>query len=759
MGTYASPRVVGRLAGLLFVASGALTAVTVLLPLPPGTDPLAVLTVCFGAVACGGAAFLLPWNRWPRRATLVLLPLAFVLIAAGNYFSGDQPYTYSAFFIVAFVWVGLAHDRWTSVWFIPPAAVAYAIPIVMLPGPRGVALSSIPVVMVVCAFVAEIIAWMSARDHRSRAQANALARVAAALGPHLDAEAVAAALAEEMRIALGAEGASFTLIRDGKLHRIYTAVDDSELRAQLESLEGQDIPPDSGLDRLREGPLVVNDVRTAEGPILHPDRFGIKSYMAVPVMVEDELAAILSCGERRRPRRYTNLDITIATAMVNQASAALQNALLYEKALDASRRDPLTSLENRRAFHIRLDNEIARARRHVRPLSLIVLDVDRLKRVNDEHGHLAGDRVLDRVGGLLRENSRVEDGVFRIGGDEFALVLPETFLDGANVVAERIRRSVARGRAGSDGDGPVTVSVGVSAFPSHGVNPDELFERADTALLEVKRSGRNAVATATEHGTGTPGVRFGVDVRSVITDGRLAAYYQPIFRLANRTVLGYEGLCRLDPAYGSAPTATLFRAAASLGLTQSLDRLCRQAALEGARDLWPGHLLFVNTSPAALEVDDFDVGDMLQTVARVGLEPSNIVIEVTEQERTRSPRLMRNLEACREAGMGTSLDDFAAALTDMELVAATHFDYVKVDTSLVHGEGGDVRKKLFRGLMDMVQDTGAHAVAEGVETLQDLEYVWDLGFYAAQGFFLSDPERQLNEDSHIDLTQLRSVRD
>src|SRR5207244_7963037 len=180
-------------------------------------------------------------------------------------------------------------------------------------------------------------------------------------------------------------------------------------------------------------------------------------------------------------RHYTPDEIALADAIAGQMSAAFQNARLYEKTLEAARQDSMTNLGNRRAFHERLESEVERARRHRRTLSLVLLDTDTLKNVNDEWGHLAGDRVLVRLSSLLDRQRRAEDGAYRIGGDEFALILPETPSSGGSILAERLRRRIQRERLGVGEDLHLTVSVGVSSFPEHAVNADELFERADTA--------------------------------------------------------------------------------------------------------------------------------------------------------------------------------------------------------------------------------------------------------------------------------------
>lgn len=741
-----SPRVGGRLAGLLFVASGVISAATLPLPQPAGVDPVVILALSGLAVAVGGVAFFMPWHRLHPRANLALLPVAFALVAAGNHYGNAQPYTYSIFFVVAFVWMGLTQPRWTSLWFLPLATAAFVTPIVLDPTRFDAGLTASALVMPICAFVAEAIAWVGARDRRSREQVSALARVATALGPHLDLDSLCSTLTREMRVALQAEQSAFLRFHAGVVDRVYASGFGDPPPAELSALEGAVYGEWPRMDELARGdPVVVEDTSRDDQPLASSRRSGVRSYLAVPVMVGEQIAGILACSERTRSRRYDAHDVTLAKALASHASAALRNALLYEQTLEASRSDPLTGLGNRRAFHERLEQEIERASRHERPLGLIVLDVDHLKYVNDAGGHVAGDRLLYRLAALLQNCSRSEDGVFRLGGDEFAIVLPETTARGAAVAAERVRRRVERGRMCAEGDQHVTVSLGASAFPEHGINPDELFERADTALYEVKWSGRNAVATATTKETAGPGIRFGVDVRSVIQRRALVPLYQPILELCTERVVGYETFCRLDPAVGSLPTATLFRAAASLGLAGALDRSCRHTVLGGI-DTWSDdRLLFLNVSPAAIEDDDFDVCELVGSVKEAGLDPRNVVIEVTEQDRTAaSPTLVWNLQACRDASLELALDDFGYAPGDIDLLATVPFRYVKIDVAPTNGgEPPDVRKKRLRSFFLVAADAGARAVAEGVETTHDLGIVRDVGFEWAQGHHFRPPSPTL----------------
>ena len=749
MKTELSPRAIGRLAALFLIGGGLLTAVGLLLPQPPGVHSGPVTIVAAAALTAGVATYVAPWDRWHRRASLVLVPVALALIAVGNFYSSfSLPYTYALFIVVTFVWIGVGHGRGASALCAPLATVAYVLPMILrhnaVPAATATTLIAIPV----CVLVGESLAWISARERSNREAAHALTRSSQSLGRHLSEHALSQSLVEEARSVLRAEHAILFQLDPEKstVTDVFASGVQPEAAQRLSAARGSSYKDLPRFDAMAEGtPIVVEDVAGS------PDdedllRYNIKSYIAMPVMAADELVGILWSAQTAKRRRYRPGDLALASAFAGQASAAFQNARLYERTLEASRSDPLTGLANRRVFHEQLSSEVARARRHGRSVALTLADIDSLKRLNDSFGHVAGDRVLQHLAAVLRRESRTEDSVYRIGGDEFALILPDTDTAEATIVAERLRRAIDLERMAVGESLTLTVSVGIASYSEHAVNADELYERADSALYEGKRTGGNAVAIASVEETTGPGVRLGVDVSEIIRTEALNACYQPIFCLENGSAIGYECFSRLDPGKGFMPTHSLFRAAAALGLTEELDAACRRVALQGVRVLLPSFLLFLNVAPATIASPRFSAAQILDPILSAGLVPNQIVIELTEQERpASSPYLQEGLSDCRSAGLKVALDDFGAAGTDLNLLAQIPFDYVKIDPTFVHDVAGDAtRSRVLSGMSKIARESGAQVIAEGVETDGDLQLVHDLGFHAAQGFMLSHMQRRLD---------------
>jgi diguanylate cyclase (GGDEF)-like protein len=172
----------------------------------------------------------------------------------------------------------------------------------------------------------------------------------------------------------------------------------------------------------------------------------------------------------------------------NQATTALDSAAQFEEVRFLADHDPLTRLFNRRSFNDRLEVETARAARYERPFALVLGDVDGLKQLNDRHGHLAGDRVLEAIGRVLQEGRREVDAVFRIGGDEFALILPEAGESEARSVIERIAETIRS--SGDERLKGVGISFGLAVYPDQGSDPERMFRAADLAMYGAKRPGR-----------------------------------------------------------------------------------------------------------------------------------------------------------------------------------------------------------------------------------------------------------------------------
>ena len=434
---------------------------------------------------------------------------------------------------------------------------------------------------------------------------------------------------------------------------------------------------------------------------------------------------------------------------------------LYESAREAALRDNLTGLGNHRAFQEAVARMVEGSRRYGTVFSLVLLDIDEFKRINDTRGHAVGDQLLAQVGELIRITIRHTDAGFRVGGDEFALLLPHTDAGGAIGLARRLLGRGLEDRGSGSFRGPISFSAGVTSCPEFGTTRLELTAQADAALYRGKRAGRTVVTVYDpdkDHGHVDEGMRAELSsaISAVIEAGWLTPVYQPIIDLATGNVTGYEGLVRVPKESTFAHTGALFDAAEAAGRVQDLDRAALEVVLRGAVAVSENLDLNVNVSPRSLESPEFNATVFLAILKRHNVAPERVVLELTEREAIRDPERLRTaMQAVQRAGVRIAADDVGAGNAGLRLLSQFKFDVVKIDLSLVHGAREDQTMSVLTSLVQMADRWGAITIAEGVETPAQLRTIRRLGISAAQGYLLGrpGPERDI---AWVDIEALES---
>jgi diguanylate cyclase (GGDEF)-like protein len=437
-------------------------------------------------------------------------------------------------------------------------------------------------------------------------------------------------------------------------------------------------------------------------------------------------------------------------------------AALDRAHLDA-RLDPLTGLPNQRAFQEELARQVAHAHGAGQLLALAILDIDDLERVNDTGGHDAGDRLLASVGRLVRAASRTADRTFRVGGDEFALLLPNTTAEEAYGLVRRMLAQAAGGHPTLRDIPRFSFSAGISTCPAPSPDGRRLAHHADAALYWAKRHGRTEIQVfdPTRHGTvgdERSAEELAAAVSRVAATRALRPVYQPIVSLATGHVVGFEGLIRPSPQSGFANAHSLFTAAEVADRIVELDLAAIETIAARTEGLLPGTYLSLNLSPRTLEAEQFNMSEIIRIVRRHGLAPDQIVLELTERETIEDlSRLKANLGRVRAAGIRVAADDVGAGNAGLRLLSEVAFDIVKIDLSLVQkGVLQDSSLNVLRGLREMAHRSGAVVVAEGVETPEQLVVLRRLGITAAQGYLLGRPSERATA-SPVDLDLIASM--
>jgi diguanylate cyclase (GGDEF)-like protein len=414
-----------------------------------------------------------------------------------------------------------------------------------------------------------------------------------------------------------------------------------------------------------------------------------------------------------------------------RAEAAVQAAAIELAALAST--DTLTGLKNRREFDRAL-RTIPRL-----PFAVLSVDVDRLKDINDSHGHAAGDALLRVVGHTLGLLVRGWDVMARIGGDEFAALLPEIGVFGAQLVAERMRVAMHSLVLAT---GPVRITVGWSAAPA-GADPASVWQRADEYLYHAKRAGGDRIAGASYEGGEAADIAersYSDVVTRLLEGGSITTMFQPIVSLDDGEVMGYEALARPEGFAAMDSVEQVFEAARIGGQIRDLDWLCRRRAVEEAMRLPAGKPLFLNISAAALLDPVHGVDQLLLLLNNAGRAPTTVVLEITEHERIRDYDILaRVLASYRAEGIRFALDDVGEGHSTLELLAASSSEFLKLGRSLTMTSTKVGSRAAMDATMAFARVSGAVVIAEGVEN----EFVADLmkagGIRLGQGFGLGKP--------------------
>lgn len=432
----------------------------------------------------------------------------------------------------------------------------------------------------------------------------------------------------------------------------------------------------------------------------------------------------------------------------------------YDEVREFALVDGLTGLGNHRAFQEAFEGEMSRAQRYGQDLSLVLLDLDEFKLVNDAQGHAVGDSLLAEVGRLIRAQIRRSDRAFRIGGDEFALILPQTAADGAQLFARRLLATGLELRPERAYQRPISFSAGVSSFPAQTRDRLQLRTFADSALYRGKRSGRTTVTMADpaldgEQVDEQKRAVLSAAIAKVLAEQSLHPVYQPIIHLESGRVIGLEGLIRTAPNSAFANPGALFTAAEVSGRVAELDLACLATVLAGAAQIPEPTLIALNVSPRTLEAPEFGASRFLALIAGARIAPSRVILEVTERDIISDvPRVVAVLQQCRAAGIRIAVDDVGAGNAGLRLLSQFRFDVVKIDLSLVQaGAGKETVRAVLGSLVDLASRLGALVVAEGIETAGQLAMARDLGIDAGQGYLLGRPGDRVDVD-RVDIESL-----
>ncbi|WP_407543646.1 EAL domain-containing protein (plasmid) [Deinococcus radiomollis] len=470
----------------------------------------------------------------------------------------------------------------------------------------------------------------------------------------------------------------------------------------------------------------------------------VRFYAGVPLVTSDGYSIGTLCVNAPEQRIFTTKDRRVLEAF---AAMVMDEVKLRQAVVDLGRmalNDNLTGLPNRVYFRQQLTVALRRAGLNDQHVVVGLLDLNGFKGINDTLGHAAGDDLLRLSAARLRETLGSSDVVARMGGDEFALVLGDfRNLADVDVVMRRLQQAFTAPFVLEGREVLVQWSVGLSVYPDDGTEEEALLRHADSAMYRVKRGGGGYGFFSEAHDRrASEGTEVLTALHRAVMEEELFLQYQPIVRASDQVVVSHEALLRWTRQGGVAMPASFMPVADSSGLIVPIGRWVLE---EAARAVQLGLLdrVAVNVSAREFAHPSF-LRNVEETLARTGLDPARLTLEIKEGSLLDFVRAPEVLGALRALGIRLALDDFGLGLTSLTVLSALPIDVLKLDRSFIArvGDGkedGERAARLVRSVVQLAGSLGFGTVAEGVETRLQAQLLTNAGCTHLQGYLFGRP--------------------
>jgi diguanylate cyclase (GGDEF)-like protein len=407
--------------------------------------------------------------------------------------------------------------------------------------------------------------------------------------------------------------------------------------------------------------------------------------------------------------------------------------------------DTLTGLANRNLFKERVEETLARYRRHGGGFAVFLLDLDKFKGVNDTLGHQSGDLLLKDVANRINTALRDVDLAARLGGDEFAVLVQPSkggLRERTEALAARLIEAVGAPYAIDGHQVVVGCSIGIALIPQHGARIDEVLRNADLALYKSKNAGRNCFHIYSTRMKAEADQRSAleIDLREAIWGDQLDVYYQPVIELESGRVVSVEALARWNhKTKGSIPPSEFIPVAEEAGLIVELGNWIMLKACHDAMRMPKDIKVAVNLSPVQFAKSNVVEAAMFAT-ADSGLAEERLELEITEGVLLEeSEQNLATLRQLKDAGVSIALDDFGVGFSSLAYLTVFPFDKVKIDKSFIDRLDRPETSAVIASIVQLTTSLNRSTVAEGIETQHQLDRVRSLGVKFGQGYLFSKP--------------------
>ncbi|MEO8672448.1 MAG: EAL domain-containing protein [Tahibacter sp.] len=474
-----------------------------------------------------------------------------------------------------------------------------------------------------------------------------------------------------------------------------------------------------------------------------------ETFVGLPLRDErrNVLGALLLGRRAAMPESTTILDTLRVAA--GRLALELELRRAREQGRAKALQDALTGLPNRLLFNDRLDTTINEAHRTGEMFSVLFVDLDRFKNINDSLGHGVGDQVLDAVSRRLRASVRASDTVARYAGDEFTLILRHIVQrDDVLRIAEKIVRVMEAPLTLDDGSElHITASIGISFYPDDATTAERLLKHADVAMYSAKGMGRNNFQTyvAVPEESHQQRMALETKLRMAERNNELRVYYQPQVDASNEDIVGMEALIRWEhPELGMISPGFFIPLAEETGLIMSIGEwVMRTACIDTKR--WQdrfGLPLRISVNLSALQLRQTNLVEIVRTILEeTQLDPTLLDLEVTESISVKSiPNLIETLQAVRDLGCRISIDDFGTGQSSLDYIRRFPADRIKIDQVFVRNIGVDPDDEaIVRATISMAHNLKLGVVAEGVEIEEHFTFLREHGCEELQGYLFCRP--------------------
>lgn len=474
----------------------------------------------------------------------------------------------------------------------------------------------------------------------------------------------------------------------------------------------------------------------------------VKSLLSVPIVAEGKLEAFIGMDSVKSNKIWTEENINLLNIMANILSSGIIKINADKKIETMAYYDDLTKLPNRVLFKDRVNQAIKLSRRTEKLISIMFIDLDNFKSVNDTIGHRGGDTLLRKVSKSLTETVRKSDTVARFGGDEFLIMLNDVRdYDAIVKIADKIMDIFSKAFHISGQDFQVTASAGIAIYPVDGDDSESLVKNADIAMYQAKEKGKNQYIFCTQgmKAEVETGIELSNELYHALERDELVVYYQPQINLLKKEITGVEALLRwIHPTRGMISPGVFIPMAEKNNLINDIgDWVLKEACRQNKKwqDMGIPHInVAVNLSSIQI-INPSIVERVGKIIKESGLDPKYIELEITESVAIKETDYVIDvLNRLKKIGVSIAIDDFGTEYSSLSRLKSLPIDRIKIDMQFVQGiESNEKNKVITMVIINLAKSLGMNVLAEGVETKTQLDFLNKKMCDNVQGYFYYKP--------------------